>query len=156
MYEVSDDAQLIAEILRNNWPTAPGVDPPQINYERESYAVNAREGSIFVESTSMPEQVSSADYRTVSRTGRVSVTISCRFRQTMFDWTGKVCRIIYSVRRSGWKQLAPYTSAEVSSRRVINNSSGWYAMVIDLRLVGYHVPIEGGGYGQCDYKCMER
>ena len=32
MYSVSDDARLIAEILRDNWPTMPGVDPPQINY----------------------------------------------------------------------------------------------------------------------------
>ena len=155
MYEVSDDAKLIAEILRRDWPTAPGVDPPQINYEREKYAVNAREGSIFVEASSIPEDIASSDYSTVNRNARASVTISCRFRDTMFDWTGKVCRILYNVRRAGWKELAPYTFLTIPTRRPLNNASGWYTMVVEIRLTGYHIPIEGDGLGDCSYKCTE-
>ena len=155
MFAMSDDAKMIAEILRRDWPTMPGVDPPQINYERERYAVNAREGSIFVEASSIPEDIASSDYTTVNRNARASVTISCRFRDTMFDWGEKVCSILYNVRRAGWKELAPYTYLTVTSRRLLNNASGWYSMVVEIRLTGYHIPLEGDGLGDCSYKCTE-
>lgn len=155
MYSFSDDAKLIADILRRDWPTAPGVDPPQINYERESYMVNAREGAIFVEASSIPENIADSDYRTVTRNGRASVTVSCRFRDKMFDWGEKVCDILYGVRRAGWKELAPYTHLTIASRRLMNNASGWYSMVIELRLTGYHVPVDSDGLGECTYKDME-
>lgn len=151
MLDFTDDAKLVAELLRRYWPEVPGVDPPAINYQTEAYMVDSRVGSIFVTELSVPENVASSDYSTVTRTSRVSIRVSCRFRERMVEWSDTVCRCLYEARRAGWDELAPYTFLDITTRRLINDGTGWYTSVIDIKLTGYHIPLDSDGLGQ---KCL--
>lgn len=152
----SDDARLISGILKDGWPSTPGVDPPAFIYELDQMMANARGGAVLVYPVSTTEQSASCDYMTVTRRSRVSVMISCRYREQLARYMRIVYSILMHARRAGVEVLSPYTYLEVNSRRVRTDANGWNQASIDLTLTGWHVPMLSDGIEATPYKDCRR
>ncbi len=137
----TDDAKLVMDLLKDNWPATPGQDPPVFIYELEQMMANARGGAIAVYPVSTTEQIASCDYRTVTRRPRVSILISCRYREQLMRYMRIVYAILMRVRRSGVCRLDPYTYIEINNRRVRTDTNGWHQANIDITLTGWHIPL---------------
>jgi len=142
---VGDDAKLICDLLSREWPDTPGQPRPTFVYEREAYMMDSRFGTIFVYLVSSQKTISDTDYRTVDRSPRLGIKLSCRSRDLMFAWSRIIESILLAHRRS-MRRISPYTFLELTSERPDNNADGWYSYNFDIKLTGYHIPIHGSGY----------
>lgn len=142
----TDDAQLIATLLKEQWSLGPGEEP-NISYVPESYFIQARTGAIYVYTLSSPMSISTTDYRTLQRLGYVSIRLNVRDRQRFFVWGQEVMRIILANRRSPMLRTLGYTFMEVTSSRQHSDQSGWYTATFDIRLTSYNRGIVNHGFG---------
>ena len=143
-----DDAELIYNLVKDQWSLDPW-DMPEIRFEPEALMVNARNGLIYISSMSQTTQIASIDYGYVTQTGFVSVRLSSRFRVDHFRWRNEIWRILMASRRLGRPdgRLGNYTFLEVTRTHRMNDLSGWYVTVFDIRLTGNCIPIDTTGLG---------
>lgn len=142
----TDDAKLISDLISEKWSLGQGENPVVV-YKPESYFVQSRTGSIFVYPVSYPNSIASTDYRSIQRIGYVSIKMSTRDRKRMFAWGEELYRILQENRRSPILQRNGYTFLEITSDKPTPDLSGWYSWTFDLKLTGYHRPIESDGFG---------
>ena len=142
----TDDAKLIAELLKEQWSLGPGEEPV-VSYVPESYFMQSRTGSIFVYRVSMPMSISTTDYRTLQRLGYVAIKLSVRDRERFFVWGQEVMRILLANRRAPVLREYGYTFYEVSSVKETPDLSGWYSATYDIKLTCYNRPIISHGFG---------
>ena len=143
-----DDAELIYNLIKDQWSLDPW-DMPEIRFEPEALMVNARNGLVYIASMSQTTQIASTDYGYVTQTGFVSVRLSSRFRVDHFRWRNEIWRILMANRRLGRPdgRLGNYTFLEVTRTHRMNDLSGWYVTVFDIRLTGNCIPIDTTGLG---------
>lgn len=139
-----DDVQTITDILRDEW----SLDiMPVISYDQEGLIRDARLGYIFVYNTSNYGSISSTDYRTIQKTTYLGIRISCRARAQIYNYVNEVYRILMKYRRAGFRQLNDTTFFEVTGYRLDQGELGWYSASMDIKMVGYTVPIKSDGFG---------
>lgn len=140
-----DEAQTLARIIDASWGL--DKDKPPIEYLPERFAVNARNGLIYVQTISNSTRIDAVDYQSLTQDAHVSVRISARFREDLYRWREEVRRIILMFRRPGRLKgiIGNNTYMELTSTRNSTDLSGWYATVFDIRMVGYCIPIDGDG-----------
>lgn len=142
---IGDDAAMICDMLRNDWPDTPGEPHPVFVYDRESAIMDSRYGSVFVYLVSSGKSIADTDYRTVDRMPRLAVKLSCRSRDLMFRW-GRIIESILQSRRRGMRCISPYTFLEITNERPDNSSDGWYSYTFDIKLTGFHIPVRSSGF----------
>lgn len=142
----TDDARLIADLLREQWSLGPGEEPV-VSFVPESQMMQARIGAIYVYTLSMPLNISTVDFRTMQKLGYVSMRLSNRDRARHFAWGQEVMRILLANRRSPRLGDNGYTFMEVTSVRQTPDLSGWYTATFDVKLTSYHRPIRSDGFG---------
>lgn len=148
----TDDARLIAELIKEQWSLGPGEEPV-VSYVPESFMMQARIGAIYVYPLSMPLSISTVDYRTMQKLGYVSIRLSTRDRERHFIWGQEVMRILLANRRAPALRRNGYTFMEITSSRMIPDLSGWYASTIDLKLTCYNRGIRSHGFGPDAVQC---
>ena len=141
----TDDAKLFAELLKEQWSLGPGEEPT-ISYVPESYMMQARIGSIYVYTVSMPLSITTVDYRTLQRLGYVSIRLNMRDRNRFFIWGQEVMRILLANRRSTVLRDWGYTFYEVTSVKQTPDLSGWYTATFDIKLTCYNRGIKSSGF----------
>lgn len=148
----TDDARLIAELLKEQWSLGPGEEP-NISYVPESFMIQARIGAIYVYPMSMPMNISTVDYRTIQKLGYVSIRLSTRDRDRHFAWGQEVMRILLANRRAPVLRRCGYTFMEVTSSRMTPDLSGWYTTTFDIKLTCYNRGIKSHGFGPDAEQC---
>lgn len=148
----SDDARMICEMLEKDWPDTPGEPHPAFIYDRERFIADSRFGSVFVYLVSSPVTIADTDYRTVDKTPRLALKLSCRSRDLCMKWVRILDSILMSRRRS-MRRFGPYTFLEVSNIRPDNSADGWYSFTFDIKLTGFHIPVRGSGLYKPDCGC---
>lgn len=140
-----DEAQTLARIIDAAWGL--DRDKPPIEYLPERFAVNARNGLIYVQTISNNTKIDAVDYQSLTQDAHVSIRISARFREDLYRWREEVRRIVLMFRRPGRLKgiIGNNTYLELTSTRNATDLSGWYATVFDIRMVGYCIPIDGDG-----------
>ena len=149
----TDDAKLFAELLKEQWSLGPGEEPT-ISYVPESYMMQARIGSIYIYTVSMPLSITTVDYRTLQRLGYVSIRLNVRDRTRFFTWGQEVMRILLANRRSTVLRDWGYTFYEVTSVKQTPDLSGWYTATFDIKLTCYNRGIKSSGFA--DEPCPVR
>lgn len=149
-----DDERMLAELLKDQWSLPIGYEPV-IQYEPESYMVNAGVGSIYIYTTSTSPQINTTDYNAVGLTTYASFRVSARVREFHRMWCNEILRIIIANRRIGKCVLGPYTYMEPLAIRKTNDLSGWYTTTIEARLVSHNTPIRSAGMGDEINKIVE-
>lgn len=140
-----DDAELIYNLIQEEWSLS--HDRPEIRFKPEGLMINARNGVIFISSSSEMYKVSTVDYSTLDKTGYVSIRLSSRFWEDHYRWRTEIWRILMENRRLGRMdgRLGDYTFLEVTKTHKMTDLSGWYVTVFEVRLTGYCVPIDSSG-----------
>lgn len=140
-----DEAQTLARIIDASWGL--DKDKPPIEYLPERFAVNARNGLIYVQTISNNTKIDAVDYQSLTQDAHVSIRISARFREDLYRWREEVRRIILMFRRPGRLKgiIGNNTYMELTGTRNSTDLSGWYATVFEIRMVGYCIPIDGDG-----------
>jgi hypothetical protein len=142
----TDDAAVISNMLRDQWSLGP-EQTPNIMYVPETYVVNARVGAIYVYVTSVSNNISSMDYRTIDREARVNIKVSTRFRDTHFLWNDEVYRILLSNRRIGRRHQVGASFLKVNNYHTLQNESGWYTTIFEVVLTYHNMAIRSAGFG---------
>ena len=142
----TDDAGLIANMLKEQWSLGPDY-MPNVTYIPEEMAVNSRLGMIFVYRLTRQNRITTVDYRTYGRDSYVSIKISTRLRKDMFAFADEVYRILLANRRLGQDRMEGYTYLEIQNDRELRDLSGYYTTTIDVRLVTYNKAIRSAGFG---------
>lgn len=142
----TDDASLIANMIKSQWSLGPEY-MPNVTYIPEEMAVSARLGYIYVYRITRPNRITTVDYRTLGRESYVSVKLSTRLRKDMFAFGEELFRIFMANRRLGQDRMEGYTYLEVQSDKETRDLSGWYTVTIDLKLVTYNKAIRSAGFG---------
>ena len=142
----TDDAKLIADMIKREWSLGPDY-MPNVTYIPEEMAVNARLGYVYVYRITRPNRITTVDYRTLGRDSYVSVKLSTRLRKDMFAFAEELFRIFLANRRLGQDRMEGYTYLEIQSDKELRDLSGWYTVNIDLKLVTYNKAIRSAGFG---------
>ncbi len=150
----SDDAKMIAEMLRDQWSLGPQQEA-NITYIPEQIMVSARVGNIFVYRVSRNNRISTTDYQTLQRQSNLSIKVSTRFRENHFAWCEEVYRILLANRRKGHAEMGGWLFLEITNDRSMVDLSGWYTTTIDIRLTTYAKPIHSAGFGDRINKIVE-
>lgn len=142
----TDDVRMICDMIEDEWALG-ADDRPEITYIPEDSMVDARQGMIFVYMVSRRNTPSTIDYRTLQRSTRIAIKMSTRHRDTMFEWSDELYRILMANRRTGKKRLNGNTYLEVLGDRPMQDLSGWYSTTFDIQLTSYATPIRSAGFG---------
>lgn len=142
----TDDAALVANLLKKEWSLGPEY-MPNITYIPEEMAVSARLGYVFVYRVSRTNRITTVDYRTLGRDSHISIKLSTRLRKDYLAFGEEIMRILMANRRLGQDRMEGYTYLEVMSDRDTRDLSGWYTVTIELKLVTYNKAIRSAGFG---------
>lgn len=148
MYEhpfATDDAAMLADILRREWALGPGREP-SISHDPRQLATSARYASIFVYLLNRSSRISTTDYRTLERTAYLGIRVDASQRENLFDVHQEVYRILLANRRGGKSRLGGYTYMEITSDRFSNDLQGFYSCTTDVRMVSFNTPIYSAGF----------
>lgn len=141
-----DVPQMVANWFKTQWSLGP-QQTPNVEYIPEKFIMNARVGAIYVYPTYMNEDIASTNYDYVTRSARVSIKVSTRFRDTQYAWVDEVYRILYVNRRRGKICMDGWEFLEILSNRPTQDLSGWYTNTIDVKFTDNADYIESIGIG---------
>lgn len=142
----TDDAELLADLIRNEWSLEPGKEP-SIAYDVRAQIMSSRYASVFVYMISRSSDIATVDYRTLHRISYLGIKITAPFRNNLIEVCQEVERILMAHRRAGKRRLGGYTYLEMTSERFVNDLSGFYSCTIDVRMTSYHTPLHSAGMG---------
>lgn len=150
MYEhpfATDDAAMIADLLRRDWNLGPGKEP-SIGHDPSQQVTSARYAAIYVYLLNRSNRISTTDYRTLERTAYIGIRVSASLRNNFEEVLQEVYRILLANRRGGKRRLGGYTYLEITSDRFSNDLQGFYSCTLDIRLVSYNAPIYSAGFDE--------
>lgn len=143
----TDDAAMIADLLRRDWALGPGREP-SIAHDPSQLVTSARYAAIYVYLLNRSNRISTVDYRTMERTAYIGIRVDASIRDNFMDVCQEVYRILLANRRGGKCRLGGYTYLEITADRQPNDTQGFYSCTIDIKLTSFNTPIYSAGFDE--------
>ena len=149
----TDDAKMIAEMLKKDWSLGPEMTPNVI-YDPRSFFQANRVGGIYVYRISGSNRITATDYHSVWRDVNLSIRISNPMRENHFAWVDEVYRILLANRRHH-PVLNDFLFLEVTGENESNDLTSYYVTTVNIKLTRYNKPIRSAGFGDRINKAID-
>ena len=144
----SDDAQLICNMLKDDWSLDKEL-LPTFSYMPTGFMTNAPQGLIYVYQMSHQNPgITTVDYRTRHRVSNLGIFIGNPVRERHFQLCEEVYRILDANRRIGQEGLEGYSYIEIKGDRQSQDLVAFYETTIDITLTSFVRPIRSSGFGE--------